>query len=195
MMAPIIAPSPSFVPTWQAFVEEWQDDPNGLPLYLVLADLAGHIARLIEEDSEAELRCIFQAVEDWHINGDPYVREAASIGLLEDLQIRTWSTKTYLQGSSGFSGQNRHVGGTRSRISGSMALRSETTEWIHRSPAQPRADAPCLRWRRVLCFRQSAITSHSPVLGFRRAVTRLNSVSDSPLPAGGARPARRLSTD
>jgi len=32
------------------------------------------------------LQSIFQAVEDWHINGDPYVREAASIGLLEDLQ-------------------------------------------------------------------------------------------------------------
>jgi hypothetical protein len=86
MMAPIIAVSPSFVPTWKAFVEEWQDDPDGLPHYLVLADLAVHIAQLIEEDAEAELQSIFQAVEDWHVNGDAYVREAASIGLLEDLQ-------------------------------------------------------------------------------------------------------------
>ena len=86
MMAPIIAASPSFVPTWQAFVEEWQDDPNGLPYYLVLGDLAGHIAQLIEEGAEAELQSIFQTVEHWHINGDPYVREAASVGLLEDLQ-------------------------------------------------------------------------------------------------------------
>ena len=86
MLAPVIAASPSFVPTWSAFVEEWQDDPNGLPLYLVLSDLAGHIAQLIEEHAEAELQSIFQAVEDWHVNGDAYVREAASIGLLEDLQ-------------------------------------------------------------------------------------------------------------
>ncbi len=86
-MAPVIAASPSFVPSWSAFVEEWQDDPNGLPLYLVLSDLAGYIAQLIEEDAEAELQSIFQAVEDWHVNGDPYVREAASIGLLEDLGV------------------------------------------------------------------------------------------------------------
>jgi hypothetical protein len=86
MMAPVIAASPSFVPTWNAFVDEWQDDPSGLPLYLVLSDLAAHIAQLIEEDAEGELQSIFQAVEEWHVNGDPYVREAASIGLLEDLQ-------------------------------------------------------------------------------------------------------------
>ena len=86
MMAPIIAASPSFGPSWQSFVEEWQDDPSGLPYYLLLADLAGHIAQLIEDGAEAELQSIFQTVERWHINGDPYVREAASVGLLEDLQ-------------------------------------------------------------------------------------------------------------
>ena len=85
-MAPVIAASPAFVPTWQAFVEEWQDDPNGLPYYLVLGELASHVAQLIEEGAEAELRSIFQTVEQWHINGDPYVRQAASVGLLEDLQ-------------------------------------------------------------------------------------------------------------
>lgn len=86
MMAPIIAASPSFVPTWQAFVEEWQDEPDGLPHYLVLADLARHVAQLIEANADAELQSIFQTVENWHINGDPYVKQAASIGLLEDLQ-------------------------------------------------------------------------------------------------------------
>ena len=46
MMAPIIAASPSFVPTWQAFVEEWQDDPNGLPYYLVRAGKNHSLAAL-----------------------------------------------------------------------------------------------------------------------------------------------------
>jgi len=86
MMTPICAASPSFVPVWQAFVEEWRADPDGLPYYLVLADLARHVAHLIEEGAEAELQGIFRAVEEWHTIGDEYVRKAATIGLLEDLQ-------------------------------------------------------------------------------------------------------------
>jgi hypothetical protein len=86
MMVPILTASPSFDPVWQAFVAEWQDDPKGLPYYLALTDLARHIAQLIQRNAEIELQQIFRAVEDWHIDGDPYVKEAATVGLLEDLQ-------------------------------------------------------------------------------------------------------------
>ena len=86
MMGPILEVSPSLEPMWQAFVAEWKDDPEGLPHYLVLSDLARHIADLLEQGADGELRRIFQVVEAWHVQGDAYVKEAATVGLLEDLQ-------------------------------------------------------------------------------------------------------------
>ena len=89
MLQPILKVSPSFEPVWRAFVAEWQDDIEHLPLYLVLSDLARHIAGLLEQNADSELRLIFQVVESWHVHGDPYVKEAATIGLLEDLQNKS----------------------------------------------------------------------------------------------------------
>jgi hypothetical protein len=86
MMGPILEVSPSFEPVWQGFVAEWKHDPEGLPHYLVLSDLARHIADLLEQGADGELRRIFQVVEAWHVQGDAYVKEAATVGLLEDLQ-------------------------------------------------------------------------------------------------------------
>jgi hypothetical protein len=86
MMEPILRASPRFVAVWEEFVEEWKSESAELPLYLVLADLARHIASLYQEGAEAELRDIFSVVEAWHLEGDAYVREAATVGLLEDLQ-------------------------------------------------------------------------------------------------------------
>jgi hypothetical protein len=86
MMTPVLAVSPSFQPIWTAFVREWQDDPNGLPLYLALSDLARYIAELHRSRNTAEIEAIFDVVESWHRDGDAYVKEAAVIGLLEDLQ-------------------------------------------------------------------------------------------------------------
>jgi hypothetical protein len=89
MMEPILKVSPTFEPVWSAFRAEWKDHPDGLPEYLVLSDLARHIATLIERGADSELRQIFQVVEAWHVDGDPYVKEAATVGLLEDLQNTT----------------------------------------------------------------------------------------------------------
>jgi hypothetical protein len=86
MMEPILKVSPTFEPVWSAFYAQWKDAPEGLPQYLVLSDLARHIAGLLERGADSELREIFQVVEAWHVHGDQYVREAATVGLLEDLQ-------------------------------------------------------------------------------------------------------------
>jgi hypothetical protein len=86
MMEPILEASPSFEPVWREFVAEWDSDPEELPYYLVLTDLARHIAKLFDQDADAELYAIFRVVETWHIDGDAYVKEAATVGLLEDLQ-------------------------------------------------------------------------------------------------------------
>ena len=86
MMQPILNASPAFEPVWREFLAEWQGDPEGLPLYLALSDLARHIAALFDRGADSELHEIFGIVEAWHLHGDPYVKEAATVGLLEDLQ-------------------------------------------------------------------------------------------------------------
>jgi len=86
MMDSILRVSPRFAPIWQNFLREWEGKGNELPIYLVLSDLARHIAVLSGENAERELQEIFKIVENWHLNGDAYVKEAATVGLLEDLQ-------------------------------------------------------------------------------------------------------------
>jgi hypothetical protein len=90
MIPSLLTVCPSFQKEWDAFVTEWADEPEtkkkGLPLYLALGDLARHLILLLEAGDEDTLRDVFQIVEAWHIDGDPYVQEAATIGLLENLQ-------------------------------------------------------------------------------------------------------------
>jgi hypothetical protein len=76
---------PSFMPKWRAFCEEWKDEADP-PYYQALSDLARHLIEMLEHGENAPLEAVFQVVEHWHLKGDPYVREAATIGLLEDLQ-------------------------------------------------------------------------------------------------------------
>lgn len=74
-----------FVPVWEKFLEEWGEEDE-LPYYLVLSELARYVAELIGSGNEDELGAIFLAVERWHLEGDSYVKEAATVGFLEDLQ-------------------------------------------------------------------------------------------------------------
>ena len=85
MFKPILNVSDGFKPVWNEFVSEWKDDGE-LPQYLALSKLARYISRLISESQTQELSDIFEVIERWHLEGDDYVREAATVGLLEDLQ-------------------------------------------------------------------------------------------------------------
>jgi hypothetical protein len=82
----LLAACPSFQPTWDAFLEEWTDKPVDLPLYLVLADFARHLIGMLGRCETESFPAIFLAIERLHCEGDHYVREAATVGLLEDLQ-------------------------------------------------------------------------------------------------------------
>lgn len=86
MIAPVLEASPQFRAIWDEFIAEWKDDDRGLPLYLLLSELARHISKLLREESDLELRRLFEVIEAWHLNGDDYVKEAATVGLLEGLQ-------------------------------------------------------------------------------------------------------------
>jgi hypothetical protein len=90
MMHPILECSPEFLPIWQKFKSDWEDDETtaeeGFPLYLVLNDLARYTARLHSENRLQDLRTLFLVIERWYLEGNHYVQEAATVGFLEDLQ-------------------------------------------------------------------------------------------------------------
>jgi hypothetical protein len=86
MMGVLIDACPSFAPQWQALQGEWRAEGNDLPLYLALADFARHLIGMIERGESDGLPAVFAAVEQLHVEGERYVREAATVGLLEDLQ-------------------------------------------------------------------------------------------------------------
>jgi hypothetical protein len=86
MMRVLTDACPSFAPQWQAFQDEWREEADDLPLYLVLADFARHLIGMVERGETTGLPAIFRAVERLHVEGEHYVREAATVGLLEDLQ-------------------------------------------------------------------------------------------------------------
>jgi hypothetical protein len=85
MMDGMLQACPSFRPDWDAFLEEWRSDADK-PLYLALGALARHLIAMLATEDTAGLVAAFEAVERWHLEGDAFVREAATVGLLEDLQ-------------------------------------------------------------------------------------------------------------
>jgi len=85
MFEPMLDVAKGFLPQWNDFIEEWNGEPE-LPHYLALSALARYIADLVCSDPKGELKQIFSVIERWHLEGDDYVKEAASVGLLEDLQ-------------------------------------------------------------------------------------------------------------
>ncbi len=98
MIPCLVAVHPAFDATWQQFCAEWRDEAttatDGLPIYSVLSDLSRHLIELLERGDDAALRAVFEVVKSWHVDGEHYVREAATIGLLEDLQKPSFHSTT-----------------------------------------------------------------------------------------------------
>src|ERR1700693_1023033 len=86
MIGVLLDACPSFAPRWIAFQDEWREEVDDLPMYIVLGDFARHLIGMVERGDTARLAAIFAAVERLHVEGDGYRREAATVGLLEDLQ-------------------------------------------------------------------------------------------------------------
>lgn len=82
----LLGACPSFGSRWEAFLHEWQEEADDLPLFLVLADFARHLIGMLERGDLGSLPAVFAAIERLHTDGEHYVQEAATIGLLESLQ-------------------------------------------------------------------------------------------------------------
>ena len=93
MMELMLTACPSFRRAWEDFLVEWSTEDDK-PLYIALGTLAQHLIDMLAAQQASELSQAFAVVERWHLEGDAYVREAASIGLLEDLQNDGLHTST-----------------------------------------------------------------------------------------------------
>lgn len=88
---PLLASScPSFSDEYKKNIENksesyWFDGDKFLA-YIALADFSHHIVDLYKANQTTEFKNIFSAIERLHIEGDDFVREAVTIGLLEGIQ-------------------------------------------------------------------------------------------------------------
>lgn len=69
-----------------AFRKTLDAHPTKELLYSVLGDFAGHLLDLYKAGQYDTLKTVGIAIEELHLNGDNYVREVATIGLLEGIQ-------------------------------------------------------------------------------------------------------------
>ena len=75
---------PSYHARWKACRAASGFDAE-LP-YVHLGDVADYVIDLLRRDDRAELGALARVVERLHVDGDDYVKEAATIGLLEGIQ-------------------------------------------------------------------------------------------------------------
>lgn len=79
---------PSYKKRWEEYVQDNYEHEDEQLLYIDLADFATHVVDLYKQNNLSEYPKIFDVIELLHLNGDDFVEGAATIGLLEDLQIR-----------------------------------------------------------------------------------------------------------
>ena len=93
MFEPLLRADPTFRAAWEAFLAQWEGAAD-LPHYVALGDLARHLIAQLEHGETNYFPAVFAVVERWHRDGEHYVREAATVGLLEGLQKTDLHKKT-----------------------------------------------------------------------------------------------------
>ncbi|MCT4776797.1 MULTISPECIES: DUF7674 family protein [Exiguobacterium] len=77
---------PSYKNRWNEYIEDNYETGDEQLLYIDFADFAAHIVDLYRQSKLKEFPAVFHIIELLHTTGDPYVKEAVTIGLLEDMQ-------------------------------------------------------------------------------------------------------------
>ena len=76
---------PLFLEACPSFRAAWKAAPEGL-LYVGLGDFARHLLQLQQHNQTQEFREVGRVIERLHVEGDHYVREAATTALFEAVQ-------------------------------------------------------------------------------------------------------------
>ena len=79
----LLSACPSFLKRWEEHRALYEDEEL---LYVDLGEFAHHLVELQMADRIEEFRAVFDIIERIHLEGDHYVKEAATIGLLEGIQ-------------------------------------------------------------------------------------------------------------
>lgn len=85
MLPLLVEASPSFSKEWAVFQLEWANELS-FPYYIALGAFACHMCSLLFEGQDQALAKVFAVIERLHNEGNTYVKEAVTVGLLEDLQ-------------------------------------------------------------------------------------------------------------
>jgi hypothetical protein len=88
VMPLVLQACPSFSTVWSSLQhDDLHVDEDGNRLhYADAAEVARHLVARFQAGAWDELRACFHVIERLHLEGDPYVRELATIGYLEDIQ-------------------------------------------------------------------------------------------------------------
>jgi hypothetical protein len=81
-MLGLVVACPSFGPAWE---EHRRENGNDL-LYSAAGEFARHLLDLYRADRVSTFPAIAAAIERLHVEGSPWVREFATIGVLEGIQ-------------------------------------------------------------------------------------------------------------
>ncbi len=81
----LVESCPSFADEWREHQHEYSDEENYLR-YIALGKFARHLIDLDKHNQTTEFENVFEIIENLHLDGEHYVKEAATIGLLEALQ-------------------------------------------------------------------------------------------------------------
>ena len=73
-------------PSFQTDYDEHLKDNDGELLYVALGGFAHHLLNLYQQKKIQNFLAVGHVIERLHIEGDDYVRQAATIGLLEGIQ-------------------------------------------------------------------------------------------------------------
>ena len=79
----VVATCPSFSKRWEEHRALYGTEEL---LYVDLGEFAHHLVELQKANRTGEFRTIFDMIERMHLEGDHYVKEAITIGLLEGIQ-------------------------------------------------------------------------------------------------------------
>ncbi|MEK8045773.1 DUF7674 family protein [Ideonella margarita] len=82
VMALLVEAAPGFSQAWAEHLETWGNDA----LYVAGEEFASHLLQLYQAGDLSTLHLVGKAVEELHVKGSPWVKEFATIGLLEGVQ-------------------------------------------------------------------------------------------------------------
>lgn len=92
MIAPLVAALPELAPRWDAFVAAWhgtefpgKTHPDDLPSDIFMGKVAPEVVAGVQAGDGDFVAIAYAVTERWLTEGDPCVKEAAAIGLPEDI--------------------------------------------------------------------------------------------------------------